>query len=57
MVSSVHDKSILGWIIKDSNDIVKMATDKYIGKTLIIMVECMTLRDDMLVQSIRDFWN
>lgn len=32
-------------LIRDSNDIIKMATCRYLGKASINLTECMTLRD------------
>ena len=43
--SRMLDKSALGWVIRDSNSIIKMAACKHVGKSSIIVIECMALRD------------
>ena len=44
----MQNKNALGWIIGDSNGIIKMTTCKNIDKSSIIVVECMSLRDGIL---------
>ena len=46
--SRVESKSALGWVISDSNGIIRMAACRHLVNTSIILVECMTLRDDIL---------
>ena len=46
--SRVQNISALGWVIRDSNGIIKMAASRHIGNSSIIVVECMVLRDGML---------
>ena len=38
----------LGCIIRDSNDIIKMTVFRHIGKSSIVIIECITLRDVIL---------
>ena len=47
---SLEDKiqSALGYIIRDSNDIIKMIVFRHIGKSSIVIAECITLRDVIL---------
>ena len=53
--SMIESKSVLGWIIIDSNGIIKMADYRHLGKTSIIILECMTLRVDTLAATNNDF--
>ena len=46
--SKVQNKSALGWIIKDSNDIIKMVSCRHVANTLIIVAKCIALRDEIL---------
>ena len=47
---SLEDKiqSALGCIIRDFNDIIKMIVFRHIGKSSIVIVECIILRDVIL---------
>ena len=53
--SMIETKSVLGWIIRDSNEIIKMAACRHLSKTSIIVSECMTLRVDTLAATNNDF--
>ena len=44
----INDTSALGWVIKDSNGIIKMAGCRHLGKSSIIIIECITLRYEIL---------
>ena len=46
--SRVESKSASGWVIRDSNGIIKMAACRHLGNTSIILAECLALRDDIL---------
>ena len=46
--SRINDTSALGWVIRDSNGIIKMAGCRHLGKSFIIVIECVTLRDEIL---------
>ena len=43
--SRVQNISALRWVIRDSNDIIKLAACRHIGNSSIIVVECVILRD------------
>ena len=47
--SRVESKSVSEWVIRDSNGTIKMIACRHLGKTSIIITECMTLRDGILV--------
>ena len=55
--SRVQNISALGWVIRDSNGIIKMAACNHIGNSSIIVVECMALRDGMLAAKKKCFLN
>ena len=46
--SRVESKRALGWVIRDSNGIIKMAACKHLGNIAITLPEYMTLRDGIL---------
>ena len=52
--SMMKNKIVLGWVIRESKDIIKMATCRNVGKSSIIVVEYMILRYDILVAKKRD---
>ena len=41
----VESKSASGWVIKDSDGIIKMVACRHLGNTSIIIAECIALRD------------
>ena len=53
--SKIHNTSVLGWVIRDSNGIIKMVACRHIGNSSIIVVECMVLRDCNYVPRIMVF--
>ena len=53
----MQDKRALGWVIRDSYGIIKMVACKHVGKSLIIVVECMTLRDGILIAKNKGYSN
>ena len=53
----VQNISALGWVVRDYNGIIKMVACRHIGNSSIIVAECMTLRDDMLVAKRKGFLN
>ena len=55
--SKVQNKSALGWIIRDSNDIIRMTTCRHVANASIIMDECMTLRDEILPAKSKSYSN
>ena len=55
--SRVQNISALGWVIRDSNGIIKMAAFRHIGNSSIIVAECMELRDSMLAAKRKGFLN
>ena len=44
----INDTSALGWVIRNSNGIIKMVGCKHLGKSSIIIIECITLRYEIL---------
>ena len=46
--SRVQNNSVVGWVIRDCNGILKMVACKHIGNSSIIITKCMTLRDSIL---------
>ena len=55
--SIVQNISVLRWVIRDSNSIIKMAACRQIGYSSIIVVEFMVLRDDILAVKKKGFLN
>ena len=55
--SRMENKSTSGWVIRDSNGTIKIVASRRISNTSIIIVECMTLRDDILVAKNNEFLN
>ena len=55
--SKVRNNSAIGWVIRDSNGILKNVTCKYIDNSSIIIIECMTLRDYILTVKNKSFLN
>ena len=55
--STIKNISALHWVIRDSNGIIKMVACRHISNSLIIIVECLTLRDGMLVVKRKGFLN
>ena len=53
--SRVQNISDLGWVIKDSNGIIKMAACRHIGNSSIIVAKCMALRYGMLAAKRKGF--
>ena len=47
--SRVQNKSVLGWVIRDSNGLIRKATCRHIGYSSTIVAKCMVLRDGILV--------
>ena len=41
--SKVENKTTLGWVIGDSNGIIKMTISRLMGNTSIIITKCMTM--------------
>ena len=39
---------MIGWVIRDSNDTIEMASCRHLGNASITIIECMTLTDDIL---------
>ena len=46
--SRIESKNASRWVIRDSNDIIKLSACKHIGKASMIVAECMALRDGIL---------
>ena len=44
----IENKSASGWVIRDSNGIIKVVVIRHICNVSIIIVEYVTLRDNML---------
>ena len=55
--SRMENKSTLGWVIRDSNGTIKIVASRHISNPSIIIAECMTLRDDILVAKNNEFLN
>ena len=55
--SRMENKSTSGWVIRDSNGTIKIVASRHIGNPSIIIAECMTLRDDILVAKNNEFLN
>ena len=55
--SRIENKSVSRWVIRDCNGTIKMAASRHIGNVLIIITECITLKDSMLVAKNNDFLN
>ena len=55
--SIVQNISVLGWVIRDSNSIIKMVACRQIGNSSIIVAECMVLRYDILAVKKKGFLN
>ena len=53
----IQDKSALGWVIRYSNGIIKLAGCKHVNKSSIIVAKCMALRDDILVAKNKGYSN
>ena len=53
----IKDVNVLGWIIIDSNETIKMAGNKHLDNASIINVECMTLRNCVLAKRDNCFVN
>ena len=53
----MQDKSVLGWVIKNSKGIIKMVARKHVGKSSIIVAKCMTLRDAILAAKNKEYSN
>ena len=51
----VQNISVLGWVIRDSSGIIKIAARRHIVNSSIFVAECMILRDGMLATKIKDF--
>ena len=47
--SMIESKSGSGWVIRDSNGIIKLSAFRHLAKTSIIVTEHITLRDGILV--------
>ena len=41
------DGSRINWVIRDSNGIIMVVRSIHLGNTLIIMIECIALKDDI----------
>ena len=46
--SRVENRSTLGWVIRNSNGIIKMATSRHMSNASIIIAKCMAFRDSVL---------
>ena len=46
--SRVENRSASGWVIRNSNCIIKMATSRHMSNASIIIAKCMTFRDSVL---------
>ena len=46
--SKEENRSAWGWVIRDSNGIIKITTSKHMGNASIIIVACITFRDGVL---------
>ena len=55
--SRINNTSASSWVIKDSNGIIKVAGSRHLGNASIIMVECVALRDGILVATYNGFSN
>ena len=55
--SRIENKSALGWFIKYSNGTITMVASRNIDNASIIIAECMTLRDEVLVAKNHEFLN
>ena len=53
----MENKSTLGWVIRDSNGTIKIVASRFISNPSVIIVKCMTLRDDILVAKNNEFLN
>ena len=53
--SRIQNDSSLGWVIRDSDGIIKMTTCRHIGKSSIIVSECLALRDGILAAKNKGF--
>ena len=49
--------SVSGWNIRDSNEIIKVTRNRYLGNDSIIMTKCVDLRDGIVVIIYNDFLN
>ena len=53
----MENKSTLGWVIRDSNGTIKIVASRLIRNPSIIIAECMTLRNGILVSKNNEFLN
>ena len=53
--SRIESKSVLGWVIKDSNGIIRISAYRHLGKASIIAAGCMALRYGILAAKNNDF--
>ena len=55
--SRINNISASGWVIRDTNETIKMAGSKHLGNASIIIVKCETLRDEILDARLNSFFN
>ena len=53
--SKIQNRSASGWVIRDSNGIIKMDANRHLGNTSIIITECIAIRDGVLATKNNDF--
>ena len=53
----MNNISALGWVIRDSNETIKIARSRHLGNASIIIAECVALRDDVLASIYNGFTN
>ena len=57
MVRGCKIKMFLGWVIRNSNSIIKTIACKHMGKSSIIVTKCITLRDGILAHKNKGYSN
>lgn len=53
--SRVENRCASRWVIRESNESIKMVVYKHLGNTPIIIVECMALKEGILVVKYNGF--
>ena len=48
MLRRINNISVSGWVIRDSNGIIKMTGNRHLGNVSILTTECVALRDGVL---------
>ena len=55
--SRINNISASGWVIRDTNETIKMVESRYLDNASIINTECVALRDGVLAAILNGFFN